>query len=221
VQLINTDGLSLIGPGSEWFWTAISGVILAITFFAIYRQLHLQRDQAATEQLNGLVLEWSSERMCRAKLAILVALDAGTDSAHLPDRATAHIGFFWQRIGFLVRRGHMDLDLVYEHLGEQVEWWWALLFPNEPAVAASNDPAGWQHFAWLVAASASVDAKLGVKRYQHPATAMTEVSPMITHYRDAIELEEALRSVTVRLAVTPVPVTMAGPVPAQPALEEG
>jgi hypothetical protein len=23
VTLINTDGLALIGPGSEWFWTAL------------------------------------------------------------------------------------------------------------------------------------------------------------------------------------------------------
>jgi hypothetical protein len=37
VKLINTDGLACIGPGSEWFWTAISGLVLAITFLAIYR----------------------------------------------------------------------------------------------------------------------------------------------------------------------------------------
>ena len=39
MQLINTDGMALIGPGSEWFWTALTGLILAITFFANYRQL--------------------------------------------------------------------------------------------------------------------------------------------------------------------------------------
>jgi len=35
MKLINTDGLAFIGPGSEWYWTAMSGLVLAVTFFAI------------------------------------------------------------------------------------------------------------------------------------------------------------------------------------------
>ena len=51
MTLINTDGMAFIGPGSEWFWTALSGLVLAVTFFAIYRQLRLQRNQGAIEQI--------------------------------------------------------------------------------------------------------------------------------------------------------------------------
>ena len=43
MKLINTDGLAFIGPGSEWFWTALQFTALAITFFAIYRQLRTQQ----------------------------------------------------------------------------------------------------------------------------------------------------------------------------------
>jgi hypothetical protein len=32
-----------LGPGSEWFWAAATGVILAATLVAIYRQLLMQR----------------------------------------------------------------------------------------------------------------------------------------------------------------------------------
>ena len=45
MKLINTDGLTLIGPGSEWFWTALQFTALAITFIAIYRQLATQQLQ--------------------------------------------------------------------------------------------------------------------------------------------------------------------------------
>lgn len=45
MKFINTDGMTFIGPGSEWFWTAISGLVLAGTFIAIYRQFRLQRLQ--------------------------------------------------------------------------------------------------------------------------------------------------------------------------------
>ena len=27
--LVNLDGLVVIGPGSEWFWTMVSGVVVA------------------------------------------------------------------------------------------------------------------------------------------------------------------------------------------------
>ena len=42
-MLINTDGLAFIGPGSEWFWTALQFIALAITFVALYRQLGTQQ----------------------------------------------------------------------------------------------------------------------------------------------------------------------------------
>jgi hypothetical protein len=60
VKLINTDGMALIGLGSEWFWTAISGLVLAVTLVAIYRQLRLQRSQGAIDQLELRLLEWQS-----------------------------------------------------------------------------------------------------------------------------------------------------------------
>jgi hypothetical protein len=43
VKLINTDGMAFFGQGSEWFWTALQFIALAITFFAIYRQLRTQQ----------------------------------------------------------------------------------------------------------------------------------------------------------------------------------
>jgi hypothetical protein len=45
MKFINTDGMTFIGPGSEWFWTAVSGLMLAVTFIAICRQFRLQRLQ--------------------------------------------------------------------------------------------------------------------------------------------------------------------------------
>jgi hypothetical protein len=45
VTFINTDGMAFIGPGSEWFWTALQFTALAITFYAIYRQLRGQQEQ--------------------------------------------------------------------------------------------------------------------------------------------------------------------------------
>lgn len=43
MKLINIDGMAFIGPGSEWFWTALQFAALGLTFAAIYRQLRTQR----------------------------------------------------------------------------------------------------------------------------------------------------------------------------------
>ena len=77
MKLINTDGMAFVGPGSEWFWTALSGIVLAVTFLGIYRQLSIARSANAFEQMNRLTNEWESERMNRHKLEILLALREG------------------------------------------------------------------------------------------------------------------------------------------------
>jgi hypothetical protein len=206
VTFINTEGMSFIGPGSEWFWTALSGIILTVTFLAIYRQLRVQRSAAAIEQLNEIMREWSSERLARAKFTILTALEAGIAPSDLPNRSVATVGFIWQKVGYLVRGGHVDRQLVYRNLGDQVQVWWALLYPERLADAASNDPDVWPDFAWLADVAAALHAKHGIDRIDAESV-RAERPGMIAHFREAIEAEEALRTVTVRLTPTPIPVT--------------
>ena len=209
MTLINTQGMAFIGPGSEWFWTAISGLVLGITFVAIYRQLRVQRDAAAIDQLNGLITEWSSERLARAKLALLLALDAGVEAENLPDRAAATIDFFWQRVGFLVRTGHMDRELVYQALGDQVQQWRLWL-----AGRIRSD------FVWIADLAAAMDKQRGVDHGLDPEELRAALPEFIQHFRDAVELEEALRTVTVRLTPTPIPTTIVARLPASADIQQ-
>jgi hypothetical protein len=195
VRLINSDGMAFIGPGSEWFWTALSGLVLAITFIAIFRQLRLQADAAAIKQLQDIEHEWSSERLARAKLTVLLALEAGAGPDELPNRAVSEIGFFWQRVGYLVRTGHMDRRPVYEHLGDQLQFWAAWLRP------------AWPDFAWLAQVAAGMDEKRGkAAAANDPESLSHELPALLAHFREAIVMFEELRAVTVRLTPTPVPV---------------
>jgi len=207
VTLINTEGLSFIGPGSEWFWTAISAIVVAVTLLAIFRQVQLQRSAAAIDQLNDIIHEWSSERLCRAKYNVLVALEAGSKTADLPDRSVATVGFFWQRVGFLVRGGHIDRKLVYANLGDQAQVWWKLIVPEEAD--------RWADFAWFVGVAAALDRKRGVVLELDPDSLNASMPSMIVHFRDAIEMEEALRAVSVRLPETPIAVTSVRREPAE------
>ncbi len=162
MNLINLNGLALIGPGSEWFWSALQFVIVAITLYAIYRQVRLQASQAAIEQIQALGREWETERMTRSRLAVLLAMRDGVDAAHLPVGAGNDIAGFWEEVGFLTREGHIDQRIVHENFGGRVRYWWALLAPAVYMYRErTEDPRIMEHFEQLARLLAEDDLKTG------------------------------------------------------------
>jgi hypothetical protein len=195
VKLINTDGMALIGPGSEWFWTALTGLILAITFFAIYRQLSIARSATAFDQLTSLETELYSERMTRMGLDVLLALRGGVDPAHLPESSAASISGYWERVGGLVRRGHLDAKLLWDGSGGISQAWWVVLEPRARRVRVETGPAYEENFEWLAGVMAELGRQRGSKLHDW-ASIMASLDSVIEEYRGRLRLEEALRSVT-------------------------
>ena len=78
MKLINTDGMALIGPGSEWLWSTVAGLVAVVTLLAIYRQLRMARGARISAEIEAVWREWTSEAMYRRQLAFLVALRDGT-----------------------------------------------------------------------------------------------------------------------------------------------
>jgi hypothetical protein len=199
VKLINTDGMAFIGPGSEWFWTAVSGVILAVTFIAIYRQLRIQSNTAAIQQMDAIVQEWRYESSTRHTLAIRIALRDGVAPEKLPYGAASVIGDFWEGIAYLVRAGHIDRKLLYESLGSGPRWWWAALSLWAESVRSETGQRGLlEHFEWLAGEMASMDRKAGASVvYDDPYIAGT-LNRAIENDEDRLRVAEELRAVIVR-----------------------
>jgi hypothetical protein len=196
MKLINTDGLAFIGPGSEWFWTALSGVVLAVTFLAIYRQLRLQASQGAIEQIDGFTREWNSERYLSYRLNLLVALQGGADPADVPDGVAVALSNYWEAIGTLARSGHLDRRLLWDNHGNSCQAWWGYLEPHAKATRARlEDPAIYENFEWLVAAMDAMDRRAGrhVVYSEAVLTAMRDGS--ISNARERIRIEQSLRTV--------------------------
>ena len=130
MKLINTDGMAFIGPGSEWFWTALTGLVLAVTFIAIYRQLAIARSASAREQLASFDRAWDAERMLRHRLALRVALRDGADPAHLPEGSAVAVANFWSKSGQLARSRDFDQRALYRGLSGVCQTYWAILAPT-------------------------------------------------------------------------------------------
>jgi hypothetical protein len=215
VRLINTDGMAFIGPGSEWFWTALTGLILAVTFFAIYRQLRIARSASAYEQLTAFERELGSERQIRRQLEILIALRDGADPADVPIAAATTVGGFWETVGGLARRGHLDPELLWQGSGSECAMWWVALEPFARARQAAVGPAMYENFEWLAGVMAGFNRRLGSRTADR--TSLTgELQLRIDAYRDHLRAEEALR--TVMLAS---PEAVQPPPPATAAVAEG
>ncbi len=214
MKLINTDGMAFIGPGSEWFWTAVSGLVLAVTFLAIYRQLVLARGASAREQLESSDREWNSERFALCKLEVLLARRDSTDPASVPSSAALAIAGFWERIAALARGGHLDPKLLHTYNGGVCPVWWVVLAPFIHQVRAVNeDETEYNNFEWLAGVMAELDRRAGASLFNEALLA-SQMASRIAAFQDRLRFEHDLRSATV---ASPDPVTMERPAPASAA----
>jgi len=229
VKFINTDGMAFIGPGSEWFWTALSGMILVVTFLAIYRQLRLQANATAIEELEAFDREGNSERFNRYAHDIFVALRDGIDRATVPEApgvlatdlpadlpAAAYEYFLttWERFATLYRTGQRDVKLLARHNSYRPQASWTMLAPSIRAGRASSGRLKiGENLEWLAGYMAEVDRRAG-----RPAitsgTIARNIDEWITRSQEFIRVEQALRTV---ILVSPDPATVAqSPAPTTP-----
>ena len=129
MDLISPDGIVLIGPGSEWFWSMLQFVVVVVTLVGIYFQLRLAGSANAFAQLDTLMGEWQSERMARKRLSLLTAMRDGVPLDALPNHAATAIGNYWEKVGGLVAARHVWEALIKESFGDEVGFWYGLLTP--------------------------------------------------------------------------------------------
>jgi hypothetical protein len=209
MNVVNTHGLTLFGSGSEWFWSMLQFVVVAVTLIAIYVQLRQDRAANAFSQASSLNQDWHGEIMARRKLAHLLALRDEAPDADLLTLAEP-IGNFWDHVGSLVRAGHLSLPLVYEHVGSQCQTTWNLLEPQVHDMQATDGAGVWDNFAWLAAQCARLRQASGKDDGSLTSEMFRERIPeIIASLRQSIAHFEATRAVMVAppqpAAGTPAP----------------
>ena len=198
MTLINTAGMSFIGPGSEWFWTALGVIIAAVTLLGIYRQLRLQLGAGAIEQMETINQEFQSEQMSRARLAVLLALRDGADPAKLPPVAN-DIANFWERVGYLVRAGHVDRVAGQPVFRRQHPGLVGMArATTHVARERDADPALYENFEWLAGLMAEMDRKVGKTATFDEANRAILIPLYIERNREVVRIAEESRAVLVR-----------------------
>jgi hypothetical protein len=211
VTFINTDGMALIGPGSEWFWTAVSGLVLSVTFFAIWRQLRVQVGANTFAQLQAFNNELNSERLLWAYRDILVASQRGVPPEDLPHGAADAMAAFWESVGLLVRGRNLDRRAVYDQFSYGVQYDWARLRPYAEKIRAETGmPAILEHFEWLAKEMAGIDRRKGQEIVFDAAYLAARLPASLDRCTSQLRFFE--RSRAVYLGEAPVAETVTGPV---------
>lgn len=207
------DGLVLIGPGSEWFWAALSGVVTTITLLAIFRQLRLQRNEASIAQVEAFARELHSERFLLHRLAILVAARDGGDPARIPDGSAVWLANYWEGMATLARSGHFDRRLIWNTAGPLCQVWWLALAPWIMRIRVEFNENSYPDFEWLARTMREMDERAG----SPPVTVTTDPAVLdgfIARVREQLRVEQALRTVMIASADTvPVQPTAAAVAP--------
>jgi hypothetical protein len=125
VTLINSDGIALIGPGSEWFWTMAQFVAVVVTLVAIYRQLRAQGSSNALARLEALSSRYESRSMTLARLH--TALSLRFDAEPTATRAMRQVDGFFADLENLDDGGHITLVEVDYNWGSSMRVWRALM----------------------------------------------------------------------------------------------
>lgn len=198
MPFVNLDNLVILGPGSEWFWSMAQFVVVAVTLIAIYLQVRIQLHSTTFEQARQLQDEWHSERMLRARLAVLEASHAGPDARIVPIGASSIIANHWEMVGNLVKTGHVDLDQID---GLSCRLFWARLTRFgfiELGRKRANDPEVLANFEWLTTQYAEQARKAGVPADFDDETLASMLPGSLQVVREALAIEEELRAVIVR-----------------------
>ena len=125
MKLVNLDGLTIIGPGSEWFWAAAQFIVVVVSLYGIYRQLRSQGAANAVQRIETLEGEWNSTRLSHARLAVALHLKYETDDMAGFFKARPVLDFF-VNLGNLYEWGYLSIEEVEATWGDAVPIWAAL-----------------------------------------------------------------------------------------------
>lgn len=196
---MSVAGYVIVGPGSEWFWSMLQFVIVAITLFGIYRQVRLQASAAAVQQMDTITRDWRSEATTRNRLAIEVAVRDGIPFDQVPYGPASTIGDFWEGIAYLARKGHLDFTLLIDNLGASALWWWTMLAPWTARVRVeARLPSALEDFEWLAGRVVEVLREEGDPTVYDQAHILATLDRRIENDVDRIRICEDLRAVVER-----------------------
>lgn len=126
MNLVNWQGSAIFGPGSEWFWSMAQFIVVVVTLFGIYRQLHAQASGNALGRLEALAGRWESRLLTLARVHSALSLRYGERQPGMTHEMQRIANFFTD-LANLHEEGHISMKEIDDNWGMSIQVWTALL----------------------------------------------------------------------------------------------
>jgi len=191
MRVFNFDGAAIFGPGSEWLWFMAQFVALAITGFAINRQLHAQRYANELSLLKSLNDEWTSEPMVRFRLAALMDIARGRQELTI---SMQQVGDLLETYAYQQHHGGFESNILWDE-GRVMELWWFGMAAPRIAKAREFDSTRWRDWEQLALAMAERDRRTGTGVDLRPESLFgPQVQQAIVGLIESLRLMQEMRS---------------------------
>ena len=185
MQIINTDGFAVIGPGSEWLWIALQFFALSITGLAIFRQLRAQTSANSLAMGIRLADEFRVD-LLRFKLASLMDV-SGISRTMTP--AIEVVGGFFDGTASAIDNGYVPARMAWQEWGEVSQTYWAIFRPALEE-RRKTEPGLWKDWERWRDDLIDRDRQAGMVRDLSPTYLARWIPETIAYYIASIRLEE-------------------------------
>ena len=183
--VINTGGLVLIGPGSEWLWTALQFFALSITGLAIFRQLRAQTSANSLAMGTRLADSFRIE-LRRFKLAALIDV-SGNIRTMTP--AIETVGDWFDGTAGGIEHGYIPARMAWQEWGEAAQTYWAVFRPALEE-RRKTEPGRWKDWDRWLEDLVDRDRKAGTVRDLSPSYLARWIPETIAYHIVSLRLED-------------------------------
>lgn len=161
MQIVNWEGSALFGPGSEWFWSMASFVVVVVSLGGIYRQLRAQGAANAVQRIESLQGTYDSERMAYMRLVLALDLRYEPRSDRTYEKARPLLDFF-ANLDDLNEAGYLSVAEISNSWGRAIQIWSALLAPTVQRQRELEDAPNLYDASRLLATLGAFQARRGI-----------------------------------------------------------
>ena len=153
----------LIGPGSEWFWSAAQFLVVIVSVAGLYRQLRQVNAANAVQRMESLQGLWNSEALIQARLRVAIwRKHRTTDAPGYADQAAlSSVCGFFENLSDLEVDRYITWKEIENTWGQALVVWWALLAPTIQALRVQSSPTVYGGFESIARRAERVSNELG------------------------------------------------------------
>lgn len=189
MTFINTDGLTFLGPGSEWFWTAVSAVAVVVTLVAIYRAIAhpAERQGGAAVRCRGARVGVRAVHPRTSRRCPVHSRRPRPRGARGGEPARRLV----ENLASLIRAGHLIQSRIVGQWGGRILVFWTMLRPTYSWSRVNAPDELWTTFEWL--------SNQGRRHGKDHSDELTSLSPekiarWIGRLEEELAIEEAMRA---------------------------